>query len=222
MHQIFDIVLQPKNKITMLSPTTIPAAIADNLCAQLIAFQQQIATRTDAAQFPSMQEVNLQTKLITNIIKINKHNATDIVTKAITEFLRFLKKDDPQLSKLVTEKYAQFMGLDTPTEETPAPAIPTPAYITGDAPPFDEAYFHQEKERLDSSQLNLPTSTVSFKGRWVPLKWLEYNLIQYLLPVEERRFHANPDNFMQTIDHNTVYEKILEVKARLGIEKIAA
>ena len=206
----------------MLTSTTIPAAIANNLCAQLIAFQQQIATRTDAAQFPSMQEVNLQTKLITNIIKINKHNATDIVTKAITEFLRFLKKDDPQLSKLVAEKYAQFMGLDTPTEETPAPAIPTPAYITGDAPPFDEAYFHQQKERLDRSELYLPTSTASFKGRWVPLKWLEYNLIQYLLPVEERRFHANPDNFMQTIDHNTVYEKILKVKARLGIEKIAA
>ena len=201
----------------MLSQNIIPTVIAENLCAQLINFQQQIMTRPAAEQFPTQQEVNLQSKLITNIIKINKHNATDVATKAMNEFLRFIKKDDPQLAKAVAEKYAHFIGADPiAIKDVSEPQV------KGDVPPFDEACFEQHKHILTTCERTDARDRINCQQRIVNKQWLEYNLFQYCLPPAQRRFIASETTYHDLFNHSKVVVQIKEFLAQKAVMKTAA
>lgn len=190
----------------------IPSHIADSLCRQLIAFQQTIETRDHGLQFPTPQEVNLQSKMIANVIKIKKYNATDYAAKAIAEFIRFLGKEDKQLAKIVAEKYANFIGgadtrvlayeQDAPrNDEAPVPHKPNE--VTQENRHLTQRQFDKNKEMLGVIGHVDRYSTTTFEGRIVKSMWLEYNLYQYCLPPAQRRF-LNDEEDLLKLDYKAV------------------
>lgn len=231
------------NNYLQSSINSIPAAIADNLCLQLLALQQFIFARPEADRHPSLQEINMQTKLLMNIIRIKKFNVADLVAKNMATFIRSLAKEDKQLGKQVSEKYARFISGDQVPEteqndipqETPvnnAPLQTTAAeedatnthltfeeYISKhgecvppvkteeqkhyllDEPPFSEGDFQRYKHLLADYDGGDADTMIDIGDNPFNKRWIEYNLFQYTLPVETRRFVKTPDRYKKLIDH---------------------
>ncbi|PQJ13077.1 hypothetical protein CJD36_004860 [Flavipsychrobacter stenotrophus] len=122
-----------------INPSGIPTIIADNFCTQLLAFQNAIFARPAGDQIPTQQEINMQTKLLSNIIKIKKLNATDHVAKFMTTFCRFLGKEDKEQAQKIAGKFIQFMGLDSTDSD-----IATQETVIAETNPFEASPLQAE------------------------------------------------------------------------------
>lgn len=87
----------------------VPALIADNICKQVIAFQQSIAARPEGEQFPSPQEINMQCKLINCLDKMKKYPSKGQTIQAVNNFLHFIGDTDGELSRSLSDKFEQYM-----------------------------------------------------------------------------------------------------------------
>lgn len=175
--------------------TNIPESIADQFCKQLTAFQFTIECRGEDLCFPSPQELNMQTKMINNVIKIKKHNATDYVSIAMKRFLKFIAATDKQMAKTVDALYAQFSSgngsSDAKNTADNSPLQPTPD--TPELTPAQELNvslqdFKENEQKLLNYALGNEHSKILFQGRYVNKYWLEYNLTQFTLPSLQRKF----------------------------------
>lgn len=95
---------------TQQDPHGIPSFIGDHLCKQIMSFQRTLDARGDDNCHPTAPEMTLQNKMITNIIKLKKFNAAEQAARVIKNFLGVLTKDNKELGKTVTEKFAQFIA----------------------------------------------------------------------------------------------------------------
>lgn len=202
---------------SQINPTAIPAIIADNFCTQLLSIQNALFARPAAEQIPTQQEINMQTKLLNNVIKIRKFNATDHLAKFMTTFCSFLGKEDKELSKIIAQKYMQFMGLDTaeteiePTSTALKQTREEPAPLPADALKIEERpydYFDKYKHLLEDYRYGNKDSIVDIGEKQYNKQCVEYNLLQYTLPEAARRFIPDPGDYHAQIDHEQTIKQI--------------
>lgn len=155
--------------------------IAANLEQHILALQQQIATRPEGQQFPTVQEVNQQCKLINCLIK--------------------LRKPAPKQSVKDNEPEQAATAPNVPV--TTALSQPVSQKIT----PNDFKTYGHYLARSGSVGKN---GTIKFNGRMVNSRWLEYNLFQYCLPPAERRFIDDARQVIAETDHAAIQSKIRE------------
>lgn len=139
-------------------------ASLDNFVTQLLAFQQQIIDRDG---IPTDKEMAFQVRTVNAMAKLEKMIARDAAAKAREQ------REQQKLRKLQDVK-AELATI--PSE-----------------PPVTHADYDEYYDFICSSPTISETDTTEFHGRTVNAVWLEYNLFQYMLPAEERRFVYNID-----------------------------
>ena len=162
-------------------------AIMQNICSQLISFQQQIADREENKSIPTAQEINMQCKLINCIDKLRRYHSGLAKAARAAEPARAEHSIAATTATQATGGETNKSSFDV-TEDDFAVYGP----LMGD--------FGHLKEH----------TTIRFKGGYVTVKWLEYNLYQYCLPPEERRFLFNESQVAEEVDYSGLQQKIRE------------
>ena len=200
---------------TLLNPDII-TTIAQKLCDQILAFQRSIEARAEGQRFPTPQETNQQHKLITCLLRLTKQPARP----------RQERTQDPEVvsalqswGKVVDEVFSMPTSSDyipTATQPTPTSAPQRPVVTQRDF----EQYGHLLGK---SSFANLTDkTTIKFNGRYVNAKWLEYNLFQFCLPAEDRRFIDDARKVIADIDHKLTQQLIHDYLSNVAAHKQAA
>ena len=238
---------------------TAPAIIADNLCSQIIAFQNAISAREEGQRFPTPQEISLQCKLINCLDKLKKYPNKGQSMQAITGLIHFMEEQDDDLAPVMWAKYEEYMQARSASgykpyniEAGPIPFVyapppvtarqpdsepdslsgeqsdstngsgfaPTPMSVSTEGlelsgtevskPPFPVSEFEKYKNYFNTlfRRPLTPYRTVHFMQKDVNARWLEYNLFQYCLPEQERRFIQLPKQVIEEIDYDALKEKI--------------
>ena len=160
-------------------------AIMQSICNQLISFQQQIADREENKGIPTAQEINMQCKLINCIDKLRRHHS------ALLKAASAAARDENARIAAVTEANAGNDEVIRVTED-------------------DFIYYRFFLGNFGHPDEN---TTIRFKGGYVSIKWLEYNLYQYCLPPEERRFIYHTRQAGE-IDYRDLRQKIRDYNDR--------
>ena len=190
--------------------TTTIETIIENICGQLIAFQQAIATKADEPGIPTLPEINMQCRLINCIDKLRRYHAR-LVKAAIEEG----KQEDqmPELSPIHTimnnAHIADREELEQDTENDIEYGMP------GQYTPFSPRDFIDNRHLMGTFGKVTDTCMVKFKGRFVNTKWLEYNLFQYTRPMPDRRFIRETQFVASEIDYKDLQEQIVLYKKRI-------
>lgn len=80
-------------------------------------------------------------------------------------------------------------------------------YTSGERPPFNKQAFERNKHMIEQYHTGDKNGLVEFEGKMVKKGWLEYNLLQYYLPLDRRRFVTDESTYHQKIHHTqTVYD----------------
>ena len=166
-------------------------AIMQNICSQLISFQQQIAEREENKGIPTAQEINMQCKLINCIDKLRRYHS--VLAKAA-------RAAEPARAE-------HSIAANTATQATGGNTNNGSFDVTED----DFAVYGSLMG--DFGHLKEHT-TIRFKGGYVTVKWLEYNLYQYCLPPAERRFILSESQVASEVDYNDLQQKITEYNRR--------
>jgi transposase len=89
-------------------------------------------------------------------------------------------------------------------------------HINGEQPPFSRQAFERNKQMLEQYHTGDKNSLVSFEGKMVKKGWLEYNLMQYYLPIDRRRFITDENTYPFKINHADTIVDIREffIRAR--------
>ena len=190
---------------TSLMPDII-GTIAQKLANQIIAFQQSIEARPEGQQFPTPQEANQQHKLITCLLRLVKQPAKPRREQA---------PDSDDAAALASwTKMANEVFASPATSSTPAPPpinkIAVQKHESAIITQRDfEQYGHQLKKGIFANLTD--KTTIKFNGNYVNAKWLEYNLMQYCLPQEQRHFLDEPGHVITPADYNATREKIRDL-----------
>ena len=196
-----------------LQLTNTIETIIENICGQLIAFQQAIATKAEDPGIPTLPEINMQCRLINCIDKLRRYHAK--LVKAASSGDEQGNDDIPVLSSAQPMiNNTQIAGADEEDAETVAEndlkyGIPHPSV------PISEQDFTDYRHLMGTFGNVTDTCTVKFRGRYVNTKWLEYNLFQYTRPKHERRFITDERHAAMGIDYNRLQEKIALYKNRI-------
>jgi len=205
---------------TQFNPSPIPSVIADNLCTQLLTYQNAIFARPEAERMPTTLEINMQTKLISNILKIKKFNATDHIAKFMTTFCRFISKNDKEQAKTVAAMFADFIGGTMTEQQQQQPAdtpVKTPRPEPGPLPedalkteirPYTYGHFDQYKYLLEDYRSGNRDTTIRLGDKEYNKQCVEYNLLQFTLPEESRKFILDPGEYHRLIDHEQTIKQI--------------
>ena len=169
------------------------AVVTRNICNQLIAFQEAIATRAENPGVPTRQEIALQCKLINCLDKLRRLQGR--TTKA--------KKENGE-NKAVTP------GADMDSVNKSIPSHLAHSSHSTAFKEVSEQDFTDYKHILGTFGKLPETSKVRFRGRYVNARWLEYNLLQYCLPATSRQFIADAQTVLSTINHKDTQNKITE------------
>ena len=147
-----------------------PTAIADNLCSQIIEFQNSIAARGPGQRFPTPQEINLQCKLINCLDKLKKYPNKGQALQTITSFIHFVDEEDDILAEVIWSKYNEYMHARSDSgykpyhiESGPIPFVYAPRptslddeSITGK---FDEEPAHQPENNEPETEMEYQNTT---------------------------------------------------------------
>lgn len=136
-------------------------AISENICGQIVKLQASIASREDGC--PTLQEIEMQVKLINSLDKLSRFAA------------RQAKEEARKQAELATQSQ---------------PPAPQPDFVYDDPPPVTSADTVEFSYAVD--EVSAQNTEVTYKGQVVRVDWLMYNLFQFTLPVLERRFVADP------------------------------
>lgn len=205
-----------------------PAKMAENIGRQVLAYQQAIAGKEEQPCIPTPEEINLQAKLLSGYNRV-KHTSKAFTAQALLGFMHFVADEEEALYGRIMQLYLQYIDHKEPktaakaettgnTAATPAPAPePQPVvateppddpfildkkeYINGERPPFDKQAFERNKQMMEHYHTGDKNSLVSFEGKMVKKGWLEYNLMQYYLPIDRRRFVTDENTYPFKINH---------------------
>lgn len=146
--------------------------------------------REEAQCLPTPQELNMQTKMVTNIIKIKKLIATDNVAMEMKKFFRFLSRENKEFSKTVAEKYMDYKGLnvqetfaDTPLDTAPDSqhaGTPTTENSVMPIPAHDELPT-TAMEVSDDMLTPLPAEVEHLSGQAPPFTRADFDEYKYQL-----------------------------------------
>ncbi len=221
---MFEPTLWPKhNDMTHTTHTDAASAavaiISTNMLQQIIALQEMINAREPQQRFPTMQEAGLLTKMITALEKLKRvlappkqpaqprkksQSKAGDELNALTQW--FLNETDMAATRHEVEA------------EQPSPAssaclevLPTPdpkessSAINADKAGFPilEHEFEAYKFLFDDTRGDRSRTTV-VKGVAYSTNWLQYNLYQYSLPHNERRFFYEEARYYREIAHENV------------------
>lgn len=140
------------NPVTGLSG--LPPFVSDCLVRQLVSYMQTIDVRGSGLCYPSPQEMNMQARLIANVAKVKRLNATDFAGKIIKSFFAYLRKDDKELANILAEKYLKFTGEDIADPAIPAEVAP----VAESTFPVSDTHAHAPNTPLHSNATVLPLS----------------------------------------------------------------
>ncbi len=218
------------------------AAIAQNMCNHLLAFQNTIEARPPQERYPTQPELNMLCKMMSCLEKIKRMQKAVAPTRILTNFLAFVRQANNEVAPTVASLLSSFAaeknlpdapdkaGQQLPktsksTEDTPAPQQaasmifpqPDPALLAGSpAPPISLADYTTHQNVL--LQLNAsPTETTELNGRKYNTNWLQYNLYQWCLPPEKRKFHYNEQRYARDIDHSGIRKEIGRYLEKHGV-----
>jgi hypothetical protein len=167
--------------------------ITANLCTQILAFQQTIAIREADQQFPTPQEVNLQCKLINCLVKLTGLAAKNRMPdeEDVEEAIKYGQQTTVGSTIPDTTSYVH--------TESPAPTQREHRDNTP-PPPFSRTDFETHKHLIFN--YDIPEETTLLNGKEVYKPWLEYNLLQYYLPIQQRYFISDETDYRNTINHS--------------------
>ena len=185
---------------------------------QLRAYQLTIAEREEG-ESPTTADVQLQCKMLNVLLRISKHGYH--TPDAIPDFLQYIFSQDEALGKELTKHYLAYTEEEHRSEIPPedwevqdeVPVTPAPPVVTASMPaqepaPFSEQEFKQNKQLIKSLK-DVPVShTTRFRGRFVNSRWLQYNLFQYCLPQQQRRFIGDARMVLAEVDHAALQQHI--------------
>ena len=182
---------------TSLNPDII-TAIAEKLANQILAFQSFIAARPEGQQFPTLQEANQQHKLITCLLRLTKQPAKGS-NKKLTE------PEDLQALNTWSKAVAEMLADDgAPGATTHEPQSKRASTVVTQRD--FEQYGHQLGKNTFANLTE--KTTIRFNGRYVNAMWLQYNLSQYLLPIEQRHFIDDARDVIAQVDRSALSDKM--------------
>ncbi len=178
---------------TTLNPDII-GTIAQKLCNQILAFQLAIESRSEGQQYPTSQEANQQHKMISCLLRLVKQPVKPRKEQGSTSEDQTALQSWAKAVKAIMEDKA-------PDVLHPGSAAPVRRQVSNVITPRDfEQYGHQLGKKSFAHLSD--KATIKFNGRYVNAKWLEYNLSQYLLPLEDRHFIEDAREVIELLRHN--------------------
>ena len=260
------------NTQKQINETTLAttAIIVANICNQILEFQASISARTEGSRFPSMQEVGLLCKLINCLDKLKKFTKQTIANQVLNGFIRFLAKDDKELSKIVRAKFREYTeqtetsGIFPGLELQHQPESEDDQYEpenednqyeheneNDDMDETDELYNRNRSAGVTPSMLNDPSQplppicrtspidvlvladhipvlgyvsatekdTVPIMGIEYNTHWIQYNLFQCSLPLDDQRFFADEYDYHHVFNHAEVMKAIRPSLKKFGIKE---
>ena len=187
--------------------------IIENICGQLIAFQQSIATKTENPGIPTLPEINMQCRLINCIDKLRRYHARLLKAAMTTDEPENQMPKLPAIHPLLN--HAQMAGADDPEVMENDTENDMEYGIINQYAPFSPRDFIDNRHLMGSFGKVTDTCTVKFMGRYVNTKWLEYNLFQYTRPFHDRRFIRETQFVASEIDYKDLQEQIVLYKKRI-------
>ncbi|MBC7553121.1 MAG: hypothetical protein H7257_04005 [Taibaiella sp.] len=189
------------------------AAIAGNICRQLLEFQNHIAARAAGMRFPDAKEVETMRKLIACLDKIKKIGAPPPPTKSVKiqpdPDEPILNTNPPNQSPLpLTARSGTRLEKSPPRHSQPQPSpTSSPAVTLEDFDKYAALVWNEAPADKD---------TTFFKGRRVSSRWLRYNLFQWCLMPYEREFINNEREYAELINDSFITTRIKAYIARNG------
>lgn len=156
------------------------AIISRNICTQLIALQKSIDAREEGQRHPSPQDIAMQCKLIGCLDKLRRLSGEKVLAK--------VRRPAPQAEQA------------EPHQEQ------TTTVQAKEASPITEQDFKEYKHLLSTFKQLRDTDTIRFRGRYVNCKWLQYNLLQYCLPVADRTFIGDARRVIAEVNYAATQE----------------
>jgi hypothetical protein len=160
-------------------------ALAEIVVTQITSIHASIMSREEGQQCPTVQEVNMEVRLINSLDKLRK-------------LAIFFAKQDAAATTPAPAPVAHTGPL--PSGAKWDTDIPKKYHGLGDPPPFDNNEFNDVYNHLLADYDNVPEdSTITFRGTTVSRWWLIYNLFQNC--VEENCYYIQDERrFRQMID----------------------
>lgn len=197
--------------------------ISDNLCWQLLAFQEGITARSDKA---TAQELSTQVRLVNSILKLDKAIGKTQQADVMTAFLEFVANTNEQAGDLLLDMYmayAEAMENKKPARKQPVKTGNQPETVSQpakpEAAPITPQDFNDYRHLLHSFGTLADRHTTRFRGRFVNSRWLQYNLLQYCLPPDQRRFMGDARKVLADTNAADIQQ---QVAAQLSLLKAAA
>lgn len=161
--------------------------VADNFLNQLVALQTEIATRDENANRPTMQEVNMQVRLLGSIDKI----------------MRMLARQEKEAAENTQQQHSNA-------------TIPLQAATkTNDEQPFPDEVFEECRALLmfyHNADINAP---IRVQNKEVNMWWFVYNLYQYCKPGGDKQYIASADTFRKTVNIEQMHSDIAAYRRQL-------
>ena len=96
--------------------------------------------------------------------------------------------------------------------------VPDPSLRADDAPPpisFDD---YMEYQHIMLELKAVPTAMSRIRGQQRNTNWIQYNLYQWCLPPDKRKFHHNEFRYCREIDHSITKREIGRYLERHGLK----
>ncbi len=226
--------------------------IAQNICNQLLAFQNTIEARPPQERYPSAPELNMLCKMLNCLEKIKRMQKAATPARLLQSFLTFVKQNDETTGKKLKALLSAFTAGEAEKNTTsadempyntapqtyqeseqtknsgqpndePQPPLPTPDASTpaGGPPPLisldDFMVYSKLLLRLNAP----PTEKSTIRGHEYNTNWLQYNLYQWCLPAEKRRFHYDEHRYAKQIDHSSIKREIGRLLEKQGVTSVS-
>ena len=210
---------------TQQENTSAFSIISENICSQLIAFQEVIASREEGNRYPTAQEINLQCKLINCLDKLRRQMVRQQAESNVKGFLCFVSKGSKELGATLRQKYADYQaskhqitaGVAAPPEEPGQRNVSPQAQEepvreplhSGSTTPVSERDFREYRHLISQFSDGPDSEQFYFHGRYVNAKWLGYNLFQYTLPVHERSFTNSVEEAVSEVNQQSFQMQVI-------------
>ncbi len=189
------------------------AMISANMLQQIISLQEVINSRQPHERFPTTQEAGLITKMIAGLEKLKRYLAPPKQSESARKKGGRSKVEGQPTDELYgvyqmplsdeDEHIGQVPETEESTATAPPQAVMPPADPNMVPFPILEHEF-AEYEHLFADTRKDASHTTIVKGIAYSTNWLQYNLYQYCLPPQERRFFYNEARYHHQIAHENI------------------
>ena len=234
--------------------------IADNIGNQLLSFQRSIERHNEEGDCtPTPEEIGLQNKLISGLVRMKKYPRKGQVTEYMESFLHFADEQNETIGDILFDLYCQYTGKEKSTPrnrkekdaEKPENVLEKQVETLTDKaidpisallPQPEKSGNETENENWSATDINITPAEferykqyigarylrdlsrgdeINLRGRYEDRVWLEYNLFQYCLPPDQRKFIKDANILAQVMTPHKVYALVdtylkLNGKARMA------